>query len=391
MKALKTLIAIALSAGGLGTAVTLGAVANNTNNSNIEMVEAADSYSGNVVVKDNVGWYEGTGNSQAGKGAVYFYNADGSKNGWSKSFSLKSGTGNTYLASYSSLSFDPVNMIVVRLKNSAPENPTWSDQAYGNQTQDLSFAQYTSMDSWENGKVKCSQKTLSAEVRSSTVTSFGTKIVLSNVGLGGSGHPEVSGAVELELNEEFKILSADSVWSGYYGCPDAISNCFSGGSKTEVNNNNPNIKCLVAGTYDFFFDTDTKRVWLSRQDIVDADGFADYFLKNVGCDTSGATSPSGWATVSNSYSNLSAAAKTVLCNAEADVNGDNIARCVYWYDYALNAHSGLTPFMTGRTAHSRITISIDNNKMVIITVIGVFVLLSSTGTFFLLKKKRKEK
>lgn len=40
MKALKTLIAIALSAGGLGTAVTLGAIANN-NDKNIEIVSAA--------------------------------------------------------------------------------------------------------------------------------------------------------------------------------------------------------------------------------------------------------------------------------------------------------------------------------------------------------------
>ena len=42
MKALKTLIAIALSAGGLGTAVTLGAIANK-NNQKIEKVEAATS------------------------------------------------------------------------------------------------------------------------------------------------------------------------------------------------------------------------------------------------------------------------------------------------------------------------------------------------------------
>lgn len=72
MKAIKTLVAIALSAGGLGTAVTLGAVANKENTNNIQIAEASvtnGKYRINVLtnsanwLKDNVNTLFKPGNS----------------------------------------------------------------------------------------------------------------------------------------------------------------------------------------------------------------------------------------------------------------------------------------------------------------------------------------
>ena len=381
MKALKTLLAIALSAGGLGTAVTLGAVANKESNSNILMVEADSNTSGSLIVKlGNAGKWS----ADSAKLSVCLQGE--SKESWTTLETISSSKA-LYKLDYT-VNFTPDVLIVVRL-NPAATSGNWSQK--WNQTANLDWAEATYLqDQWDPTKAQCSQWTLSAQVRSNSVESFGTKTTLSTIGLNGSGNPEVSGAVTLVKDEEFKILSGDNKWSGYYGCPDAIDSCFSGGSKTGRSDDNPNIKCDVAGTYDFFFDTETKRVWLTRQDIVDADGYADYFLKNVGCDETGAAVPSGWSDVASHYNSLTNEAKAVLCGADADVGGDNIARCVYWYDYALNAHSGLTAFMTGRTAHSNRTISLENNNVAVIATISTILVLTATSMFFLLRKKRKE-
>lgn len=388
MKGLKTILAIALSATGLGSAVAFGVGALDSVR---EIIPAqAEVTSKSLIVKfGSLGnWTEANA-----KLAVYLWKGSGSSKveTWTNVVSLDTNK-KIYKLDYS---FDgtPENLIVTR-QNSSASSASW-DTKWA-QSSDLSFneATYLNLDGWNI--TSTSGWTLSAQVRSNKVTSFGTKETLSTIGLNGSNNPEVSGAVTLEEDEEFKILSGDNVWSGYYGCPEAIDSCFSGGSKTARSDSNPNIVCEVAGTYDFFFDTETKRVWLTRQDIVDADGFASYFLSNVGCDETGATSPSGWSTCASTYNNLNGAARDVLCSAAADKDGDNIARCVYWYDYAVAAHPSLTKFMVDSSSNPRVASSnstsyvVNNNNAVLIVAIVAAISLSATGVFFLLRKKRKE-
>ena len=385
MKALKTIVAIALSAAGLGSAVTLGVVANNEHK--VEPVVADSEPTGYLLAKlGNISKW-----SQSSAKLCAFLTDDTSSY-WT-SLQTMSSNKNQYVFSYT-INFTPTKLIWVRM-NSAASSGNW-DQKW-NQTGDLSVREATYLqDQWDPSASQVSQWTVSAQVRSNTVESFGTKTTLSKLTLNGSGNPEVSGVVTLEENEEFKILSGDNVWSGYYGCPEAIDSCFEGGSKTAVNNDNPNIKCLVPGDYDFYFDTETKRVWLSRQDIVDADGYASYFLNNVGCDATGATVPSGWSTCASTYANLSGAAKDYLCSVEADAEGDNAARCVYWYDYALRAHPNLTAFMVDSSNNPRVASSnqigakFNGNSTVVIVVVTGIILTSAVGAFFLLRRKRKE-
>ena len=383
MKSLKAVLAIALSTVGVGSGVAFGVA--NFSGSVIEKTKAETVSSSLIVKLGNIGkWSE-----DGAKIAAYL--TDDSSNYWSDLQTLTSSK-NIYKIDYS-ISFTPTKLIFVRM-NPAATSGNWNQK--WNQTGDLAFKEATYLqDQWDPSTSQCSQWTLTASVRSNEVESFGTKTTLSSIGLNSSGNPEVSGYVSLNQNEEFKVLAGDGVWSGYYGRPDALSSYFEGGSLTGRADNNPNIKCLVAGTYEFFFDTETKRIWITRKDIVDADGFADYFLKNLGCDETGATEPTGWATLASTYSNLSSEAKDVLYNAVADVNGDNIARCVYWYDYALRAHSGLTKFMVNssgnpRALNTNIIESINGNTYIIVITVMSIIGITSIGLTFYFKKRKHQ-
>lgn len=376
MKGLKAVLGIALSVSGLGTAVALGTVSVAPTN---EVAQVEASGGGSLIVKlGNIGKW-----SQSGA-KICAYLTDDSANYWTSLQTLDSSKA-LYKLDYN-ISFEPTKLIFVRM-NPAATSGNW-DQKW-NQTGDLAFKEATYLqDQWDPTTTQTSQWTLSAQVRSNKVSSFGTKTTLSTIGINSDNNPEVSGLVTLEAGEEFKILSGNGVWSGYYGCPDAIDSCFEGGSKTEVNDDNPNIKCKVAGTYDFFFDTETKRVWLTRQDIVDADGYASYFLNHLGCDTTGVNEPSGWSELATRYSSLSSDAKEVLRIATANANGDNIARCVYWYDYVLRAHSGITSFMTRSASSKVIGGTVVNNSGIYMAIVVTIIIVGSACIFFFIRKRR---
>ena len=386
MKGLKTILGLVLATTGMGGAIAVGAVSLNTQTNNIEMAEAATS--GSLIVKfaSNHNWFQSNAK-------ICAYLTNDSSSYWT-SLQTTSSSKLLYKFDYS-IGFTPTKLIWVRM-NPSETSGSWDSGKKWNQTGDLPWKEATYINNgWDNPSY--SQWTLSAQVRSSLVPSFGTKTTLSTIGLNGDNNPEVSGSVTLEKDEEFKMLAGDGVWSGYYGCPDALNNAFDGGSKTARSDQNPNIVCKIAGTYDFYFDTETKRVWLSRQDIVDADGYASYFLANVGCDATGATSPSGWSTVASAYSGLSNDAKDFLYAATGSIEegADNIARCVYWYDYAVRVHSELTKFMVNRSGTPRAssnTIVFANNSnnsaIILIVVIASSIAIISTGAFFLLRKKK---
>ena len=360
-----------------------------------EVKEAkADTYSGTVHVT-----FSGTTNwsSDSAKIALYLWNDNGGGQGVKKDTFIglqNMGSSKEFDFTYSGLSWEPANMIVTR-QNKSASVANWDNK--WNQTGDLNFSKYVWLsDAWDP------TATLGAQIRSSAASpAYSTKQYLTTKGVNGDSHTEFSGLVTLAANEEFKILNDNTGhWSAYYGCPTSIDSCFSGGNKNGRNDSDGNIKCLSAGTYDFFFDIETEKVWLTRQDIVAADGFATYFLANVGCDTTGATAPSGWATCASTYAALSNDAKDYLYNAEGDSDplADNIARCVYWYDYAVRAHPNLTKFMVNSSGVARASYEInplspinDGTNIAIIIVVASTLSLVALGGFFFIKRKKESK
>lgn len=353
---------------------------------NATKVEAAGA-SGSLIVKfaSNHNWFQGGAK-------ICAYITDDTNNYWT---SLQTSSTSTLLYKFDySVSFTPTKLIWVRM-NPAATSGNW-DQKW-NQTGDLGWKEATYINNgWDNPGT--SQWTVSAQVRSSLVPSFGTKTTLSKIGINGDGNPEVSGSVSLEKDEEFKMLAGDGVWSGYYGRPDALANAISGGSRTERSDENPNIKCEIAGTYDFYFDTETKRLWISRQDIVDADGWATYFNTHVGCDDTGETLPSGWTSCATEYGKLSNDAKDYVYGATADPNGDNLGKALATYDHAVAAHQSLERFIVNSSSTPRAAaINVnsiaqavaDSGSMIAIIAISS-VSIAAIGGYFLFKKKKND-
>ena len=347
----------------------------------------ADSVSGSLIAKfDNPATWATDG------AKLSAYITDDTHNYWTVPQVMSSGKA-MYKLDYT-IDFTPTKLIFVRLNPAASEG-SWG-QKY-NQTGDLGWNEATYIgDGWDNQS--CSQWTLSALVRSNTVESFGTKQVLSTIGINADGNPEVSGVVSLAKDEEFKILSGDNVWVGYYGCPDAIDSCFSGGSKTSNSSELPNIKCEKAGSYEFFYDTEAKKVWLTRQDIVDADGWAEYFLNHVVCDETSATLPTGWSDAASAYAALSGDAKDYVYGADADEDGDNVARALARYEVAVARHSSLTKFVVDRNNNVRRAISIasvptslvsENSTAITIVVVVAMISVSAIAGYFLIRKRKE--
>lgn len=388
MKGLKAILGISLAATGFAGSVAFG-VATFPNNQKVEIAEAVTS--GKLLAKlDNAGkWSDSNAKLCA-------YLTDDSSDYWTGLQTISSSQ-KFYIFDYS-ISFTPTKLIWVRM-NPAATSGNWSQK--WNQTGDLGWNEATYVpDQWDPSSGACSQWTITADVKTSLdgFTNPKTHLYMSTIEMVGDNQdqPQVSGSVTLQLNEEFKVIAGDGTWSGYYGCPEALDSAFTGGSKTGNNPSLSNIVCKTPGTYGFFFNTETKRIWISRDDIVDADGYAAYFLENVGCDVTGATEPSGWSDVAARYATLSGDAKNVLYAAEADVSGDNIARCVYWYDYAVKAHSGLTKFMVNSSGtprasgHSLPIESSNYNNVIMIALISTSLIGLSVGTYFLIRKRKHQ-
>ena len=381
---IKLLVGFTLAASGVF------AVGSAVSSKKAESVDAATTTSRLVAKLGNVGKW-----SQSSAKLCAYLTNDNSEY-WTGLQTISSSK-TMYVFDYS-INFTPTKLIWVRM-NPAATSGNWS-QKY-NQTGDLSFKDATYLpDEWDPSAGSCSQWEITAKVYTSSnsfaspKTSFG----VSTVEIVENTHPQVSGVVTLAENEEFKVVNAaDNTWSGFYGCPSALNSAFSGGSKTQVEGSG-NIKCLIAGTYDFYFDTETKRTWISRQDIVDADGWATYFNSNVGCDATGATLPSGWTSCATAFGNLSSEARNYIYAGKADENGDNLNRALATYDHAVVAHPSLTKFIKNssnvvRSSNNLVSfnpLSVNNtekNSIAIIVIISLVAVTGIGGFFFIRKRK----
>lgn len=382
-----------LSLSGL---LALGAAVGLSSGKESAEVKAAAS-SGNVYIK-----FDATTNwsSYDAKIAIYFWNDNGGGTGvktedWSNVYELDSSDSAIFYEIPYSLSFEPANMIISRQSSSST---TGSKGTWGNnwtQTNDLSFAKcaYVPDDISSSSISGASSWNQSASINSSSV-SYGVKVNLSTFGINASKHLELSGQATLIENEKFKVVDHNNVWRNAYGTPSQITSNF-----TLEEEGDHNIVCLVPGTYNFYYDVVNESVWITSQDIADADGWAAYFNEHVGCDPDGVALPSGWSDVSARYATLSNGAKDVVYGGTADPSGDNLGRALATYDYAVAHHSGLTRFIvnSGDTPRAAIylpsieTILVSNiESSVSIVLIASLIGLTAVGAVVYLKVRKHD-
>ncbi len=294
-----------------------------------------ETYSGNVVVqmKGTTCW-----SADNAKLAVYFFNETNyspKKEGWSTNVeSIGYSTETKYFLFKYSLDFKPAKMIVVR-ENSTTTSGQWDDWG---QTCDLDFAQCVWLkDTWgTNNKIPstdCGIYTPMADVYSKTSSKGWTKNVsLSSLDLGSDLHPELSGKVTLEKDEEFKIKygSEDSAYSNNYNTVDVFTDKFA------TEGTDGNIVCKETGEYTFYFDTHCNKLWITNEVVVAADKWATYFNNNAKCVEDGSELPSGWSNCATEYGKLDNEVKDYIYAYVITENNTNLDRALHNYDHAIS-------------------------------------------------------
>ncbi len=129
-------------------------------------------------------------------------------------------------------------------------------------------------------------------------------------------------------------------------------------------------------------------------DSVTAATFAQEFLNNMTCDATGASAPtfaSGytWADFQVTFSQLPSSEKTTLQNASANESGTVVEQAMARYDYVVAKYS-YNNFINRVISNSanRMSGIIDNNSVVMITVVMGLLATTSFAAFYMLRKKK---
>lgn len=386
MKSLKTILGIALSVGGLGTAATVTGVSIAQGNkavidSQVEAISSGDT----VYFRTNNNW---SGNSS--RVSLYVYGSN-NVNAWASmekydNFGVYKGT----IPNKAGLT----NIIFCSMNPNTTDN-TWKDK--WNQTNDLTYTTSGSLykyndNQWDNGS-------------GSWVSSYGWGI---HGKINGSSewtdhemskNPsqfEYSFTANFKAGDIFKLNSTADAWLGWDNVDDADGSARKSGDVVE-SSDNKNIEIKTSGKYSIYVKpaASSKQIWIQfTSPSSEAYSYADYFLSHVGCDSTGQSAPSGWSNVASEYTNnVSDAAKLVIKDATGNKDGDSLAKCIFWYERALIQHPGLTAFMVERNSPSNQSVlstikTETNNNMVAIVVLSTTAVIAISGVFFLLRKKK---
>ena len=278
MKALKTLVAIALSAAGLGTAVTLGVVANN--NDKIEQVEAEGTFTvgQTLFLNPSSNWTQ-----QSARFAAYFYGGNGdswvsmSTNDFSPLYQCNVPSGSW------------TNVIFCRMNPGATAN-NWNNK--WNQTGDLNPGNgdvfKIPSSGWDNftdsGNWSTLSKSYSWDVKSSIETD-GTWTNTNSLTLtyknDGDGAQFYSTAVVLKAGQQFKVVrTTNNAWFG--------SNKFETGTNSAVQrgyislgNNDANVTVLKDITMELYVKIHNGTVWTQISSEAEATSWAATFLSET--------------------------------------------------------------------------------------------------------------
>ncbi len=377
MKALKTLVAIALSAAGLGSAVTLGVVANNDN---VQKANAAVWTGGEkIYFQPNSNW-----NQANARFAVYAY---GTGDTW---FNLTrcDESADVYTAEVPSGSWNGI--IFCRMNPSTTEN-NWDNK--WNQTSDVTTYGASKLftmnsGSWDTGSWYTTKDCVVAGSFNGWSTSANDMV------FDPSTYQYETTFTTTEDAATFKVVF-DGTWKGVSKVDTNVNSNYIDLSQGGDNN----IGAKIAGDYEIYYKPYSDKIWVQISSDTEANNYADTFLGAMTCDSTGATAPSfstSWSDLKTAFNALTVGAKGKFTTASANPNGSKIEQTVARYDYIVGKYGTQTyeDFMGRSPASlnsSRITTyNPTNGSAIIIATIVSIVTLSAAGTFFLLRKKRKE-
>lgn len=359
---------------GVSTAVTV-----NSSNEPIKEVDAA-SYSGSMAIDLQYQSWGGYWDDANAKIACYVWNSNGA--GWTNMITTSSGT-HKYIIPYN-FSFNPVSssMHIVRFNSSHSDTPDWNDIWGRSDNHTFGHMIYV----YGNNEASVVNHYVGAN---SDGWAGSWEYTLHNAKMNGNDF-QVFGDITFTQNDEFKVVhQTDGGAATYVNSYEAHSSISSFFSVTD------NIKCSKAGTYSIYYPSDSK-IYITNPDYAAADEWAQYFLSNVGCDSTGASLPSGWSSCATEYSKLNGNSKDIVYGASANVSGTFVEQAVARYDLAVSNHPSLTRFIVNsgdkprlaENVHVSLVFDEKRTGMITIIVVTSVVALTAIGGYFFFRKRK---
>lgn len=388
----KGLFITVLSTMLLGVGVFAG-VSSVSENAPVEKAEAYKVPSKFFIQFNNNTWKE-----TSSKVCFYLFNNDVSKDAWCD-YVYPDGK-SKYMEYTYDLDFTPKGAIAFRVNKTDTRAPgSWmfgndrGDSAIWSTTNDITVDDVIWLgDHYENSKwtVSGSWGFDDITIKGGASQSWSTPTVdfkLTNYKTTGAAL-EVYGEYTLPANTYFKSIRGTE-WIGTYSAHDSIKSNFNGGGSSNIHN-------IESGTYEFYFDYEAKSLYITDPVYAAADEWAQYFLNNVGCDSTGVNLPTGWSDCATEYAKLKGASKDLIYGATAKQNGSYIEKAVARYDHALVSHPTLDRFIKNSSNVSRavsspfgIQMETNNTQATITIVVTTLISVVAVGGFFLLKRKAR--
>lgn len=385
MKALKTLVAIALSATGLGSAVTLGVVANNDTNK-VQQTEAASTTRIYLDMGGFSDWY-----SSSASFKVHTWNsANGDKYHSVTKVSDAYYYADVDLATYASgggYRFTRYNST----GGSEWNRGAWQSYTAGKGT-------YYRATGWTEGSW--------SEADQLTWT-----VVGATNGIWAGGDEDISIPLEFRFNNEglafyntnveltagsvFKVKNSGGTYFGYNAIETGSGSVISTGDVS--GSGTGNITVVNSGSYELYMKPFSNKFWMQENSTATATSWATSFINDTGsiCSTGGESADhlsalqAVWSDIKDGFDALTLGARNIIKtgNANATVKDAHDR-----YIHIMTRYAGqLDAFEDWEVSASRniMPLANDSNAVAIIAIVAV-VSLSALGTFFLLRKKRKE-
>lgn len=383
MKALKTLVAIALSTAGLGAAVTLGVVANNDK---IQQSEAASTTRIYLDMGGFSDWYS----SSASFKVHTWNNANGDKYHSVTKVSDAYYYADVDLATYASgggYRFTRYN---------STGGTEWNRGAWQSYT--AGKGTYYRVSGWTDGSwSEADQLTWTVVGATNGVWAGGDEDIsiplefrFNNEGLA-----FYNTTVELTAGSVFKVKNSSGDYFGYNAIETGSGSVISTGDVS--GSGTGNITVVNSGSYELYMKPFSNKFWMQENSTATATAWATSFINDTGsiCATGGESADhlsalqAVWSDIKDGFDALTLGARNIIKtgNANATVKDAHDR-----YIHIMTRYSGqLDAFEDWEVSASRsiMPLANDSNVIAIIAIITV-ISLSATGTFFLLRKKRKE-
>ena len=126
--------------------------------------------------------------------------------------------------------------------------------------------------------------------------------------------------------------------------------------------------------------------------------YANLFNEYIGCDSSGASEPSGWNDVKELWTSYSTNTQAYLKNVDTSTETDtDIFNCITTYEYIVNKYNSKNPttyndFMgrgiASANASNAIYRTTDNNTAILIVVLVSFASVTAIGGYFFIRRRK---